>query len=90
MFDSFYDEEGNEWQTKAFDCRMKQYRCGDLLPSVIGDYQVEVFGGPAGEKEDGLAYINADVLTAIPVEGDTSLPLLDYWGDVLERGERNA
>ena len=90
MFDSFYDEDGNEWQTKAFDCMLKSYHCGDLLPSVIGDYQVEVFGGPDGHEEDGLAYVNADVLTAVPVERDTSLPLIGYWGDVLERGERNT
>ena len=89
-FDSFYDEEGNEWQTKAFDCNLDDYRCGDLLPSVIGDYQVEVFGGPDGQEVDGLAYVNADVLTNVPVERDPSLPLIGYLGDILERGERNA
>jgi len=46
MFDSLFDSKGREWQTKAFDCLLDEYRVGDLMPEAdASTYQVEVLGG---------------------------------------------
>lgn len=45
MFDSFIDESGHEWQTKAFGCSLERWRVGDAVPDAPPDCQVEVIGG---------------------------------------------
>lgn len=83
MFDSLYDSDNNEWQTKAFGCALTEYNIGDRLPALPADFQVEVFGGPSGQaSRDAYATIRGGVLIAVPVERDASLPLMDYYGRV--------
>lgn len=36
MFDSMYDDEDNEWQTKAFECGLDRFREGDPVPHPNG------------------------------------------------------
>lgn len=79
MFDSLYDANGNEWQTKAFSCNLVDYRIGDRL-SDAGDYQVEVLGGPRPGSVDSFATVRAGVLAEVPADRDHSLLLLDYYG----------
>lgn len=91
MFDSFYDEAGNEWQTKAYRCGLDVYRVGDKVPFIEGtkdltDYQVAIIGEtPDDPYTDSLATIRGDVLVAIHAKRDPSLPRLDYFGNVRER-----
>lgn len=85
MFDSMYDKNGDEWQTKAFDCLLDRYQLGDSLPGPPTDYQVEIYGGPQpaasrGVGVDSLAIVRAGRLQAINVPPDDSLPLMDYHG----------
>jgi len=82
MFDSLYDENGTEWQTKAFERVLAQYNILDVIYSgLIYPFQVEVLGGSV--KEGFIlshATIIDDVLTEVDVPRDTRLPLIDYGG----------
>ena len=81
MFDSFYDADGNEWQTKAFGCNLDRYTSNDNVPASIDDFQVEVLGGMRGAKsQDALATIRDRKLSKVPDVRDESLPLMDYHG----------
>lgn len=87
MFDNL-DKDGVQWQTKAFDCVMHNYKPGDYLKP--GSFQVEIarMGGifPYRTFHDSLATVRNGHLEAIDVPRDASLPLLDYHGDLTERG----
>lgn len=90
MFDSLYDADGNEWQTKAFDCGLYSYRAGDVLPDdetgPITDYQVRVIGdGP--DYAMNYATVHQGALTEVPAERDPTSPLLDYHGGWIESGQ---
>ena len=79
MFDSLYDANNEEWQTKAFDCELIGYRVGDAMPDVCeSDYQVEVLGGRG--FIDSYATIRGGILTSINEPRDESLMLRDYGG----------
>lgn len=84
MFDSLYDQRGDEWQTKAFRCLLDRYEIGDELPGPPIDYQVEILGGliELGEdiSRDSYATIRAGTLEIIDVPRDPTLPLRDYFG----------
>lgn len=82
MFDSFYDANGNEWQTKAFGKNLDQWSIGDSIPTAPIDHQVMVFGGLTddAEPEDSFATIRSGRVVEVPAERDQSLPLLDYNG----------
>lgn len=90
MFDSMWDADGKEWQTKAFHCDLAGYRVGDELPFIGTDtYQVEIFGGGVSNVQDidSYATIRDNRLAAIRDERDDTLPLLDYHGDWIKKEE---
>ena len=90
MFDSMYDDQDNEWQTKAFECGLDRFREGDPMPHPNGIawpapavYQVKVYGGPRftePARGDAFATIRNSYLTTVPAERDETLPLIDYHG----------
>lgn len=89
MFDSLFDGEGREWQTKAFECDLDEYRLGDrIISDSVASYQVEVLhtvgSWPNREHIDAFATIERGVLVAIGVPRDERLPLLDYSGHLVE------
>ena len=85
MFDSFYDEAGHEWQTKAFDRNLDVYRIGDAIPADCpATYQVEILGGARDEDVYSLATVRNGVLASINDERDRALPLLNYSGHLIE------
>lgn len=90
MFDSMWDADGMEWQTKAFDCGLAGYQVGDELPFIGTDtYQVEIFGGAKwpGQDADSYATIRDKRLISINDERDETLPLLGYHGDWIKKEE---
>ena len=93
MFDSFYDDLGHEWQTKAFDCTLDAYRSGDTISAAdLPDcypttYQVEIQGGEDGRSfTDSFATIRDGVLASVHDRRDLTLPLLNYGGHLTEEG----
>lgn len=90
MFDSLYDADGNEWQTKAMDRVLARYCIGDLIGESGASYQMEVVGGyvPGRGIVESFATITAGRLTAVPVERDTKLALIDYGGHLSEGSAR--
>lgn len=98
MFDSFYDADGREWQTKAFDCDLDVWRIGDeFLADRAGDFQVEVISGYRAIQGDphseylldrSLVTVAGGTVTAVPAERDPSLMLLAYSGGILEMGAK--
>lgn len=85
MFDSLYDEHGNEWQTKAYDCLLGNYSYGDDLPHLgegVADYQVEV----RGSLGSALATVSGNILRALPAPRDTRLPLVGRYGEIKDLG----
>ena len=80
LFDSFYDAQGNEWQTKAFACLLDCYNIGDAVPSPPIDYQVSVLGGEHGHSEFACATIRDGHLAAVPDKRNENLPLLEHGG----------
>ena len=96
MFDSLVDENGNEWQTKAYHCGLDVYRGGDQAPDLIGvyygmavksapaDYQVEVLGG---DFVDAYATVRRGIFISIGVERDDALPLVSYEGNPAARAD---
>lgn len=92
MFDSFYDQDDRDWQTKAFDCDLEVWRVGDPF-SVDGSgaFQVEVIGD--GRRIDGR-YTTTDsfvtiadgVVVEVPADRDHRLPLVGYSGGLLSIG----
>lgn len=92
MFDSLYDADGEEWQTKAFYCGLAVYRIGETLPRDIfpesypTTYQVEVLGDPEPRQfVHSFATVRRGVLTAVPADRDPALPLLNYSGHLIEQ-----
>lgn len=80
MFDSLYDAEGHEWQTKALDCTLDRYQIGDDFGPPF-TYQAKVLGGPRGANSRyAYATIRDGVLVEVPTDRDETLPLLDYHG----------
>lgn len=82
MFDSFYDENDGEWQTKAFGRSLHRWDIGETVaPSGIS-CQVEAIGVERSEHDYafGLATIRGGVLIAVPDERDESLTLIPYGG----------
>lgn len=91
MFDSLYDEQGREWQTKAFGNVLAEYRTGELLPGPPFAYQFKILGG--GNFEEGEKFMDAFAtadedgrLASFPDERDVTLPLLDYHGGWVKAG----
>ena len=93
MFDSLYDADGHEWQTKAFDCNLDEYRIGDEIEADMdATFQVEVMTSrgtyPDREYTHSLATVRNGVLWRVPDERDERLPLLNYSGHVIEQPRR--
>lgn len=92
MFDSFYDTDNSEWQTKAYHCVLAEYKIGDSITGDFPDsypatYQVEVLGGTDDDPyQDSLATIRDGVVASINDPRDPSLPLLDYSGHLIAEG----
>lgn len=88
MFDSFRDESGGEWQTKAYGRQLQTWRHGDTVPELADathhSYQVKVLGGSGPRGADSWRYSLVTVLynvaAEIPADRDESLPLIDYFG----------
>jgi hypothetical protein len=84
MFDSFYDETGREWQTKAFDCNLDVWQVGDRFETEGPQtFQVEVLGSDrsAGRREDfrdSFATIRAGRVESVDVPRDETLLLFNY------------
>lgn len=78
MFDRIYDADGQEWQTKAYDRLLRNYRLRDQVPALVGreDYQVLVLG----DHDKGLATVRGGILTAVPDDRDPELALMTYFG----------
>lgn len=95
MFDSLYADRDkgheNEWQTKAYDCQLDEYFIGDAMPPLtpdLRDYQVAILGQtPAERFTNSFATVRAGVLVALHVDRDPALPLFNYSGHVVERGQ---
>lgn len=91
MYDSLYDADGHDWQTKAYDCELERFQIGDRLPPTdypATTYQVEVLGDPEpGTFIETFATIRDRVLESVPVERDESLPLIDYFGGMIAAPE---
>ena len=91
MFDSFYDDQGREWQTKAFDRALDEWRVGDPFPADgLVSFQVEVIGDAQGSTFDGtyrtrdaIVTIRNNVVTEVPADRDPALPLLGYGGGLV-------
>ena len=95
MFDSLYDAQEREWQTKAFDCNLDVYRVGDTIPAdCAATYQVEIGctegSWPNYDFIDSYATIRDNVLSSIHDSRDESLPLLDYGGHLTLPTNRNG
>lgn len=94
MFDSFYDAQDREWQTKAFDRNLDVWRVGDEFPADgCVSFQVEVIGDAHGSTFDGtyrtrdaLVTVRDNVVAEVPAERDHTLPLVAYSGGLLEMG----
>lgn len=89
MFDSIYDGDGREWQTKALDCTLKRYAPGDAIPGPLFDYQMKVISGwlEGGKGLDyGYALIHNGNLMDVLHEPDEFLQTLDYPGGWLPEG----
>lgn len=93
MFDSLHDEDGHEWQTKAFDCNLDVYKIGDRMSrsdfpaSYPHTYQVEVLGGDdADPYTDSCATVCDGILESVHDPRDESLPLINYCGHLTEEG----
>lgn len=89
MFDSLYDAQSNEWQTKAFDRLLDSYGIGDEVPTYgVTTFQVEILGGTDEPPFiQSLATIRDGRLVSLPDERDESLPLMDYSGFVFVAGD---
>jgi hypothetical protein len=84
MFDSLYDADGREWQTKAFDRNLDEYRIGDVIPAdCAASYQVEIYCGFRDDYRESLATIRSGVLVAIDDQRDQRLPLIDWGGHLV-------
>lgn len=80
MFDSFYGERGDEWQTKALGRTLRRYNVGDDVGSDIRDCQFKVIGDTRTGYEWRFATVRGGRLEAVPVDRDESMPLIDYAG----------
>jgi hypothetical protein len=94
MFDSLYDKNGIDWQTKAFECLLTRYDIGSTITAEKLTFQVEVLGEPEprqwperGVCVDSYATIRDGILTEVPAARDESLPLQDYSGHWLAAPE---
>jgi hypothetical protein len=82
MFDSFYDADGIEWQTKALRCLLESYEIGDAVPCGLTDHQIKVFSFPP--SRNGYATLRNGFLVSVGLGREGSLPLMDYFGSWLE------
>jgi hypothetical protein len=80
MFDSFYDAQGREWQTKALGKSLHRWGIGDPVPLNF-DCQIEAIGGrDASGVRVMLATIKGGALTHVGRTRDETLPLIPYGG----------
>jgi hypothetical protein len=87
MFDSMYDAEGHEWQTKALGRALNCWNIGDQVPSEVPDFQVEVGRFP-DPWIDAIATVRGGVLTAVPDRRHPELILIDYVGGIRQMPDR--
>lgn len=82
MFDSFRDDKGGEWQTKAMGRNLDSFRVGEPIPGPPLDYQMEVIGGPYRHTvgEWTFVTIRDGLLAKVPAERDETLALWNYSG----------
>lgn len=85
MFDSLYDQNNDEWQTKAFGCNLDAFRVGHSMPVACADtYQVAILGELQGAFINSLATVRDNILVSIHDKRDNALPYLDYHGDLID------
>lgn len=88
MFDSLYDANGEEWQTKAYACLLDQYEIGDKIDASDATYQVEVLGEVEGEWVDSFATVENGILTAVPANRNPAMRLHNYSGhDITDQSD---
>lgn len=93
MFDSFYDSDDNDWQTKAYENVLAQFRQGDELPPLeehpdLTDYQVEVLGCmpvfelgvPKRRYVDSFTTVIGGKVHEINADRDHQYPRINYDG----------
>jgi hypothetical protein len=82
MFDSFRDDKGGEWQTKAMGRNLDSFRVGEPVPGPPLDYQMEVIGGPRDRQVGDWTFVTIrdGMLAEVPAERDESLALWLYSG----------
>lgn len=93
MFDSFRDDAGREWQTKAYDRALETFRRGDRVPELSGttvtSYQLTVLGGRDRFLDSvySLVTVRENVVVDVGVDDrDRTLPLIDYFGGEMPHG----
>lgn len=84
MFDSLFDKDGNEWQTKALGRSMSRYAIDDPVKLLLKDCQIEVIGGPSDGSVWRYATVRGGILTQVPDYRRPELPLVSYCGDLVE------
>ncbi len=85
MFDSLYDSEGREWQTKAFNRALATFDIGSIITGLQADNcQVEVLAHIDGNFVRSYATIINGRLSEVPAKRDESLPLFSYSGSLRE------
>lgn len=87
MFDRLTEQDGTEWQTKAFENQLANYKAGDKMPALenhpeLHDYQVEIYRHHPARLEniDSFATVRGDLLARIDVPRDKALPRVAYYG----------
>lgn len=84
MFDSFYDNNGNEWQTKAFDCTLASTEITERVPEqrhgglnvTTGAHQVECIG----DSRDGWLQFEDGYFIDVTTQPVPGVPAYDYFG----------
>jgi hypothetical protein len=87
LFDSFYDADDAEWQTKALGSTLETFRIGDRVTAAEVDFQIEVINGSLIPKapaytNHAFATIRDGLFEAITTERDHSMYLLGYQGPI--------
>ena len=93
MFDSLYDAEGREWQTKALACLLTRYEIGDEIEGPPIDHQMQVLGDGESNWCWGYATIRGGRLVEINRGRDITLSLREYssgWLRAHERGNAHT
>lgn len=88
MFDSFYDNHGTEWQTKAFDCTLATTEITEQVPKqrsdgldvTSGAHQVDCL------SDDGQGWLQFEdgYFMGVTTQLVPGVPAYDYFGHLEE------